>query len=146
MAAPTGWACYIIKSILFWFILLLYNKVFFTAVWLIGVLRNLFWFVCYLFLFLYYLKWLAHRHYTNMYRLLAATAAAAPGGVPWVLAPLGQASRTIKICTSKNGGTSAVSLVTGFCKAERRLTYTCLDDPLRSLTIGLGDREEMRRK
>ena len=71
------------------------------------------------------------------------------GGVPGVLAPLGQAPHTRKklICTRKNGGTSAVSLVTGFFKADVGLRRpTCLDDPLRPLTIGLGDKEEIRRK
>ena len=56
-------------------------------------------------------------------------------------------TRTKFICTRKNGGTSAVSLVTGFFKADVGLRRpTCLDDPLRPLTIGLGDREEIRRK
>ena len=50
------------------------------------------------------------------------------------------------ICTSTNGGTSAVSLVTRFFKAERRLIRRCLHDPLRRLTIGLGDREENNTK
>ena len=46
------------------------------------------------------------------------------GGVPGALAPLGQAPAQQKlICTNTNGGTSAVSLVTGFYKAERWLTY-----------------------
>ena len=50
------------------------------------------------------------------------------------------------ICASKNGGTSAVSLVTvDFSKPSVSLR-TCLDDPLRPLTIGLGDGEEIRRK
>ena len=50
------------------------------------------------------------------------------------------------ICTSTDGGTSAVSIVTRFVKAERRLIRSCLHDPLRRLTIGLGDREENNAK
>ena len=50
------------------------------------------------------------------------------------------------ICASKNGGTSAVSLVTvDFSKPSIGLR-TCLDDPPRPLTIGLGDTEEIQRK
>ena len=72
---------------------------------------------------------------------------AAPGGVPGVLAPLGQhPARGKMICASKNGGTSAVSLVTVDFSQPSVSLRACHDDPPRPLTIGLGDREEIRRK